>query len=255
MILKSYKPVYSHYFTLIRYFSIAVIFLSLFSITYLGLWSDASIFLWALGLYLAIALLAMLYIKIVNDDITYSATHEGVEKREGVIMKQSSVVPYEKISDFATKQGLLERLFGMGTLYIYATGGGSDYKITMRRMKLKDLNELLGIITDMLEPGEAKSNAEETSPPAPPAQPPAAAPSQRQDEVPAPRPPFAPAAPTAKPPSHIYEVGDVGKEKLQELEYMAYVRQAGQEGAEEPKPEQPCAPAKKKTPPAPRKRK
>jgi len=211
MLLKSCKPFYGHYFTILKYASLVIVLLIFFLPFYFNLGLSLEVILALAGAYLLLALASVLYIKIVNDAITYNATDGELTKDEGVLQKKHTVIPYSKISNLILKRGLFDRFFNLAALQIDATGGGSDYEIMMPRLTLKDANAMTTIINDLIarqQGGQGEQAAaplegekEETK-------------EEKKEEKPKPA-----------PLPRLYALGDMGRDKLEELEHMAYTRQ------------------------------
>jgi uncharacterized membrane protein YdbT with pleckstrin-like domain len=211
MLLKSCKPFYGHYFTILKYASLVIALLILFLPFYFNLGLGLDVILMLAGGYLLLALAFALYIKIVNDAIIYGATDGELTKDEGVLQKKHTVIPYSKISNLILKRGLFDRFFNLASLQIDATGGGSDYEIMMPRLTLKDANAMTTIINDLIArqqggqgeqaAGGLESDKEEAK-------------EEKKEEKPKP-----------EPLPRLYALGDMGKERIDELEHMAYSRQ------------------------------
>jgi len=239
------KPAYSHYLKIIRSLAAAFAILVLFLATYLGLWDDAGAILALIAAGLVIALATSLYIKITNDAITYEATDGELVKTDGLLTKHTMVVSYSKISNVSTRRDLLERFFGLGTIFVDSTGGGPGYELVMKHLGAKDMTQMVGIINDMLQKGEVeKASPPQASYPVPaqPAAPPPWRPVQDEaSKAGATLQPSAQAEPKKPPvlelPPPIEDFATSEREHLELLESEAYTRKkdegAGRGGREE----------------------
>lgn len=217
MLLKSCKPFYGHYFTMLKYASLVIMMLIFFLPLYFNLGFDIPLLLALAGAYLLLALAAALYIKIVNDAISYNATDGELTKDEGVLQKNHTVIPYSKISNIILKRGLFDRFFNLASLQIDATGGGAAYEIMMPRLTLKDANAMIAIINDLIARQQGSPGAPESP-----------APSEEEKEA-----AKEAAKPKPEPLPRLYALGDMGKERIDELERMAYTRQTPSDEVQE----------------------
>ena len=212
--------------------------LILLASAYFEMLENLELLLAIIAVYLIIALTIAIYLKVINDHIFYIATERELIRREGIIKKKRTITSFAKISNVSVGRGILDRVFNLGTLYIDTMGGKESYEITMDNLQMKDMEEFIDIIKDMMarredyKPAVPQKEAEQPR-------------REEQFEVQTEKKPpqfkeFEPAR-----PHHMNGVGYSGKERLAELEYKAYVRQEDEkkekqkskEGEEEPPPE------------------
>jgi membrane protein YdbS with pleckstrin-like domain len=148
------KPAYSHYMKVIRALVAAFAVLVMFLATYFGLWDNIGAIVLVIMAGVVLALALAIYIKVTHDSVTYEATDGELVKTEGLLTKHTMVVSYSKISNVSTRRDLLERFFGLGTIFVDTTGGGPGFELTMKHLGAKDMAQMMGIINDMLQKGE-----------------------------------------------------------------------------------------------------
>jgi putative membrane protein len=227
----------------LRALAAAFAILVLFIATYLGFWDNAGAIFLVIVAGLLFVLLLGIYIKITHDAVTYEATEGELVKTEGLLTKHTMVVSYSKISNVSTRRDLLERFFGLGTIFVDTTGGGPGFELTMKHLGAKDMAQMMGLINDMLQKGEA-GRSQQASAPAPvqPAAPPPWRPVQDEAST-ASAQPSEPKRPTVRElPPPIDDFATAEREHLELLESEAYLKKHEDEPAEE---EPAAAPARK----------
>ncbi len=117
-------------------------------------------------------ILALLYSEILHVTVGYAFTDEGVYIERGIIRRYSYVVPYKSIQDIDIERGLLERVFGIGTVIINTAGvahlkeGGPIYlhgvynphnfaQRILSRLKSEDTSGSSEHVKDLLEKHES----------------------------------------------------------------------------------------------------
>jgi uncharacterized membrane protein YdbT with pleckstrin-like domain len=91
---------------------------------------------------LGIAALALAEVKRRNND--YAITNERVIERTGLINIDQDSITWGKISNLSFKQNLLDRIFGIGTIELWAVGGDDEPEIVLRKIpKFKKVLEVL----------------------------------------------------------------------------------------------------------------
>jgi len=239
--IKSFRPVYSHYFAIIKYFSAAFILLVLLLAQYLNLWGSMDLILSIIVLYLLIILPIAIYIKIINDAISYEATERAIIKHEGVLQRQHIHVSYAKITNVSVRRSVLNRIFNLGDLYLDTASGRQTYEIMMKNLRASDLTELTNIIKEMIERKENLQPPASQMPGRPPAD-------EDREDISQNEPQNIPESRPVKS-FHVPDTADEEKQRLADLEYRAYVRQvkdtAYPEEKPKEKPEKKAKPAKK----------
>lgn len=84
-------------------------------------------FLIAAGVILAL----LMEIKRHDDD--YAITSERIVERTGLININQDSIYWKKLSNFSLKQGLFDRLFGIGTIELWSLGGEDKPQIVIKR--------------------------------------------------------------------------------------------------------------------------
>jgi membrane protein YdbS with pleckstrin-like domain len=77
----------------------------------------------------------------------YTITDSRIITKTGVISKDRTSMPYKTIQDLKIKQGVLDRLFKVGTVYLYSAYDGTDLKLS----KISDPNEVEEILFKQLQ--------------------------------------------------------------------------------------------------------
>jgi uncharacterized membrane protein YdbT with pleckstrin-like domain len=110
-------------------------FLAMFEIAYLNspdlyhenaLWiNQTSIF----TVFFAALLFLIFYAKLKYKFFLYNITSKDIRKESGIIIKNYTSIPFNKIQNVNIKRGILERIFGLSTLQIETAGlsGGTNY--------------------------------------------------------------------------------------------------------------------------------
>jgi len=72
----------------------------------------------------------------------YTITDSRIMTTKGVISKDKTSMPYKTIQDLKVKQGVLDRLFGVGTVYLYSAYDGTDLELS-KISKPDEVEEIL----------------------------------------------------------------------------------------------------------------
>lgn len=128
-----------HPFPIIQYFVVilAALAMEIFILGVMGL--DGFFYLILLGL-ITIIILALIALAATFKTVIIS--EEGVTWEKGVFSRETTFVPYQEISDFKYSQPLLERAFGVGTLFIN-TAGSPSTEIVVRSLKKNDITLIM----------------------------------------------------------------------------------------------------------------
>lgn len=78
-----------------------------------------------------IAIIGITELKRSEDD--YAITNERIVERTGLININQDSIYWKKLSNFSLKQGLLDRLFGIGTIELWSLGGEDKPQIVIKR--------------------------------------------------------------------------------------------------------------------------
>ncbi|VVC72211.1 Bacterial PH domain protein [uncultured archaeon] len=78
-----------------------------------------------------IGLAVILYIELKRRGTTYLVTDRRIIKEVGIFGKASTTTIYSKITDIGMRQSAIQRIFGIGNIYI-DTAGGDDMEIVIR---------------------------------------------------------------------------------------------------------------------------
>jgi uncharacterized membrane protein YdbT with pleckstrin-like domain len=89
-----------------------------------------------------IIIIVLAEVKRRNND--YAITNERVVERTGIINIDQDSITWEKISNLSFKRNLFDRIFGIGTIEIWAVGGLDEPEIILRKIpKFKKVLEVL----------------------------------------------------------------------------------------------------------------
>ena len=124
---------------------LAALIIEIFIFATMGL--DGYIYLILLGL-VTIILVSLIAFAATFKTITVS--EKGVTWDEGILNRQSTFVPYEEISDVKYTQLFLERLFGVGTLFVN-TAGGPSTEVVVQSLKKTDITTIMKEIKDKVK--------------------------------------------------------------------------------------------------------
>lgn len=101
----------------------------------------------AAAIFLAITVLAFLrsrFETISLDDRTISHT-------SGILSTRKIIVPYDKVTEAKYSQGILHRIFGVGSLRV-DSAGGTEIAINVDEVRKADLETILSAINDKTHP-------------------------------------------------------------------------------------------------------
>jgi uncharacterized membrane protein YdbT with pleckstrin-like domain len=96
---------------------------------------------------LGIAIIVLAEVKRRNND--YAITSERVVERTGIINIDQDSITWEKISNLSFKRNLFDRIFGIGTIEIWAVGGLDEPEITLR--KIPNFKKVLEVLNKLLQ--------------------------------------------------------------------------------------------------------
>jgi len=71
----------------------------------------------------------LLYVFLKNSNKSYVITNERLYVEEGILAKSKRDIPLDKINNFETAQGLIQRIFGAGDVLVL-TGNDRPTKLT-----------------------------------------------------------------------------------------------------------------------------
>jgi putative membrane protein len=94
------------------------------------------------AIFWAIAILKMLSIFLESRYHVVTMDEKAITYKMGIISHHNIVLPYMKISEASYSQGLLQRLFGVGTLRL-DTAGGSRMAIYVHDVRYDDLKKIV----------------------------------------------------------------------------------------------------------------
>ncbi len=84
---------------------------------------------------------------------TLTLEENGMLYQSGVISTRRILLQYAKITETTYTQGIVQRIFGVGTLYV-DTAGGSNVAIRMNDVRHSELKKILGEIKMKGGPGD-----------------------------------------------------------------------------------------------------
>ncbi len=84
---------------------------------------------------------------------TLTLEENSIIYHSGIISTRNVILPYAKITEASYTQGLVQRVFGVGTLKI-DTAGGSDVAIYLNDVKYDDLKKILGEVNTRGDKGD-----------------------------------------------------------------------------------------------------
>jgi uncharacterized membrane protein YdbT with pleckstrin-like domain len=128
----------------LKTFFVVIIFTVLFfvlSIYLSGLFLYSILIIWVFGLLKIISLFLVAMYHIVTLE------EKGITYKVGVFSRRSTTLPYHKISEASYHQGVMERLFRVGTLKL-DTAGGSFMAIYIPDLRYKDLKTIIQQVKD-----------------------------------------------------------------------------------------------------------
>lgn len=99
----------------------------------------------AIPLFLAVAGISLLMIILAFTAArfhTLTIEESSISYQTGVLSTHSVVLPYPKITEASFTQGLIQRIFGVGTLNL-DTAGGSVVAIHISDIKRSDIEEVM----------------------------------------------------------------------------------------------------------------
>lgn len=103
--------------------------------------------IWAVGLiFIAVAFIAARF-------QTLTLEENSMLYQSGIISTRRILLPYAKITETSFTQGLVQRLFGVGTLHV-DTAGGSTIAIRMNDVRHEELQRILKEIKAKGGPGD-----------------------------------------------------------------------------------------------------
>ena len=76
---------------------------------------------------------------------TLTLSESEIKYCKGFLLKKETMLPTSKITESSFTQGILERIFGFGTLTI-DTPGGADVAVEMKNMRIKDIRTILDFV-------------------------------------------------------------------------------------------------------------
>ncbi|MEW6748522.1 MAG: PH domain-containing protein [Candidatus Micrarchaeota archaeon] len=95
-----------------------------------------------LGAVIGLSLLMIIFAFIAARFHTLTISDTSISYHTGVISTRNIVLPYAKITEASYTQGLIQRLFGVGTLNL-DTAGGSAVAIHITDIKRSDIEDVL----------------------------------------------------------------------------------------------------------------
>jgi len=103
----------------------------------------ANLFVPTLEIVWGLTILSGIFLFIKERFVSLEIGDHDLVYKKGILFTRTVLVPYEKVTDARYSQGLLERIFGLGTLDV-DTAGTSDIAIKMPGVHRKDMEEILG---------------------------------------------------------------------------------------------------------------
>ena len=130
--------------------SLAIIFLSIFlTLSFFGIlpfdisiMKEYDIYIFPMISILGLIPISIVEIKVKTD--TYIFTDERIIEKKGLLSVKESSVNWEKISNHALSQSILDRLFKVGTIKIWSMGIEHEPEIVIKKSyHIKRINEML----------------------------------------------------------------------------------------------------------------
>jgi len=100
-----------------------------------------------------IGLIFVLVAFIASRFQTLTLEENGMLYQSGIISTRRILLQYAKITETTYTQGIVQRIFGVGTLYV-DTAGGSNVAIRMNDVRHSELKKILGEIKMKGGPGD-----------------------------------------------------------------------------------------------------
>jgi len=119
-----------------------------------------------LFIWLAIMILAAIWIPAAFKALEYTIDDDGVKMHGGVVWKKFVTVPYSKITNVDITRGPLQRLYNIGTIHVQTAGaaGKQGEKAELKLAGIRDLEKVREVIIENIKdlnyPGSSRMKKE-----------------------------------------------------------------------------------------------
>jgi membrane protein YdbS with pleckstrin-like domain len=116
-----------------------------------------------LGDHLSIAMLAVAALSIVMILLafirsrfeTVSLDDKTISHTAGILSTKKVIVPYTKVTEAKYSQGILHRVFGVGSLRV-DSAGGTEVAINVEEIRTSDLESIITAINEKTHPNKGE---------------------------------------------------------------------------------------------------
>ncbi len=88
----------------------------------------------------------LVYAHLARFFMVYTINEEFIESRSGIIARNGVRVPFHRITDFAARQGLLQRILGLASVSV-STAGSSGAELVLRNLTRSNAARVIDELT------------------------------------------------------------------------------------------------------------
>ena len=103
------------------------------------------------GVDIILVMLAYIFIKKRVESISYTISKNSVEITSGVFQQSTRTITFEKIINVQKRQGILDRKFSIGTVYLVTAAVSGSSAVSAHFIGIKEYDEIYEQMSQLIE--------------------------------------------------------------------------------------------------------